>query len=78
MIELAISYLTCSDISDKNAAYAFVIEHSLHDLDMWLLSDHYRLTINPSLTLLKKCNDYDIQSLESVIFWLERGADVNA
>lgn len=76
LMELAISYLTCGDIGDINAAFAFAIEHSLPDLEIWL-SDHYKLTIDPSLALLTKCNNYYIQSLDFVRFWLERGADVN-
>ena len=81
LMELAVSYLTRKKgytlDGDINAAMNFAIKHRLHDIEIWLV-DHHRLSIDPSLALLAKCQAGEIHSLDFVEFWIKQGADVNA
>ena len=81
LMELAISYLTrkkgYTREGDFYEAMYFAIENGLRDIEIWLV-DHHRPDMDPSLVLLAKCEVADINSLDFVGFWIEKGADVNA
>ena len=81
LMELAISYLTRKQgytlSGGINKALDFAFENRLHDIETRLI-DHHGPSIDPNLALLAKCEVGEIQPLDFVDFWIERGADVNA